>query len=79
MAKKVFMRIRVPLDAPVDEKKIKVQQIKDNDDVEEITAKSTPTTFSPGDVLQVEMTKFVWRKNSPGCVTFVIFGKEFEV
>ena len=76
MAKKnKYMRIRIPLDPPANNKKIKVQKIKENDDVEEIE----PTNPLPGKVLRKEDAKFVWTENSPGCVTFTIFGINFQV
>jgi hypothetical protein len=73
--KNKYMRIRIPLDPPANNKKIKVQKIKENDDVEEIE----PTNPLPGDVLREEDAKFVWTKNSPGCVTFTILGIQFQV
>jgi len=73
--KNKYMRIRIPIDPPANEKKIKVQKIKENGDVEEIL----PTGPHSGTVLKEEEAKFVWTENSPGCVTFYIFGIPFEV
>jgi hypothetical protein len=75
MANNKFMRIRIPLDPPANEKKIKVQKIKDNDDVEEIQPSPPP---GGEELLKVNAT-FVWRKKNPNCVTFEIFGKQFTV
>ena len=76
MAKKnKYMRIQIPLDPPADEKKIKVQKIKENGDVEEIQ----PTDPPDGEILKELDAKFIWTKNSPGCVTFKIFGIKFQV
>jgi len=75
MANNKYMRIRIPLDPPANEKKFKVQKIKDNEDVEEIQPSAPPG----GEVLKEIDAKLIWTKNSPGCVTFVILGKQFTV
>ena len=77
--KNKYMRILIPLDPPDNNNKIKVQKIKENDDVEEIKSTKPPPKKDLVDVLREEDAKFVWTKNSPGCVTFTILGIEFQV
>ena len=75
MAKDKYMRIRIPLNPPGNEKTIKVQKIKENEDVEEIQ----PTALPGGDELERVDATFIWTKKNPTCVTFVIFNKQFTV
>jgi hypothetical protein len=76
---KKFMKIRIPTEySPNISDEIEVHEEQDGGASQ--TATQIASQFnSPGEIIAIEPAMFYWSKKSPGCVTFVILGKTFQI